>query len=114
MSVIHHLFAQSAIEIVVAKLNAGLRVGVEECEVALALRAGTLAVLDSDQARELVPLMFREVDPSVIVTAAIESGGSVASAVRLYCSAVAVGCAAQEGWGKVPTWVNVERPAVVS
>jgi len=114
MSVLHHPFAQSAVALIAAKLNDGLCQTIEESNVALALRAGTLEVLDSELAKELLPTMFRVCEASLVVSAAIESGGSVASAIQLYCAAVAAGCALQEQWSKVSIWVPAERSAHVS
>lgn len=102
-------FTQTAAALIAARINGGLCLGIDETDVALALRAGSVAVLESERARELVPLMFREASPSLIVTAAIESGGSVASALRLYGAAVAAGYTAIQEWARVSTGIDDER-----
>lgn len=113
MCVLQHPFAQSAIALIATRLNDGLCQTIEESDVALALRAGTLEVLDSELAKELLPTMFRECEASLVISAAIESGGSVASASQLYWAAVAAGCAPQGQWSKVSTWVPAERSSHV-
>lgn len=90
--------ATSHLEMVATHLNAPYGDVVTTTEVALALRAGSLAVVQSELSRALLMTMFIECAPQSILSAALEAGGSWRTVRSLYLEAVTGGMRSVQDW----------------
>lgn len=93
--------ATSHLEMVATHLNAPYGDVVTAAEVALALRAGSLADVQSELSRALLMTMFIECAPQSILSAALEAGGSWRSVRSLYLEAVTRGMQSVRDWETV-------------
>ena len=90
--------ATSHLEMVATHLNAPYGDVVTAAEVAVALRSGSLADVQSGLSRALLMTMFIECSPQSILSAALEAGGSWRSVRSLYQEAVTGGMQPVRDW----------------
>jgi len=83
---------------VATHLNAPYGNVVTAAEVALVLRAGSLADVQSELSRALLMTMFIECAPQSILSAALEAGGSWRTVRSLYQEAVTGGMQPVRDW----------------
>jgi len=88
----------SALEVLAGHLNVSTRGRVRKGDVALALVAGRLDVVEDDLGRALIAGIFSESTPDLIMRATVQAGGTAAASHALYMDSL------EQGMPRAPAW----------